>query len=511
VTLVRPAVARTGAGAPPRGAGAARPVRRAALGLGALAVLVGFAGAWVPSAWGDEAATMSGASRDLTALATLASHVDAVHAAYYAIAHAWLAATTDSVVALRLLSSLAVGAAVAGTVVLGDRLAGRRVGVVAGVVLLALPRLTWAATEGRSAALATAVAVWTTVVLVAAVSTGRGRLAWRWVAYGVLVAAGATLWMLLALLPVAHLAGLLWWRRSPRVLLAPAVAAGVAGLAVAPFLLAAVGQRGQVGWIPAPGPRTLRQLALDQWFGTTWWSALPVALVCWSLVAVALVTHLRRGSAGHGVVPLAAAWLAVPPVAAVAWSLVAAPLYVPKYLTFTAPALALLVAAGLDVLVRDRRRLVAAVALVVLLCVPAWVEERTPAAKDRSDWGAVAAAVAAGARPGDAVVFSDLHDDAGRVRVPGRAIAVAYPAAFRDLLDPTRDPVAVPQGRLWDASLPVGDAADRLAGVERVWWVVDHRADARGVQRDDLERLGFEVVDVTSHATADVVLLERAR
>ncbi|MCM0640776.1 glycosyltransferase family 39 protein [Cellulomonas wangsupingiae] len=484
-----------------------RSVRGAAFTLGALAVLVGFAGAWVPSAWGDEAATMSGALRDLPALLRLTTQVDAVHGVYYAVAHGWLALTGESVVALRLLSALAVGAAVAGTVVLADRLASRRVAVVAGLVLLALPRMTWAATEGRSAALATALAVWTTVALVSAVGAPRSR--WRWVVYGALVAAGTCTWMLLALLPAAHLVGLLWWRRSWRALVAPAVAVVAGWCVAAPFLLVAVGQRGQVGWIPAPGLRTLRQVGLDQWFGTTPWSALPLALVCWSLVAVGVVTHLRRGVGAGGVVPLAAAWLVLPPLAAIAWSVVASPLYVPKYLAFTAPALALLVAVGVDALARDRARLVGVTAVVVLLAAPAWYEERTPTAKDRSDWADVADAVRAGAATGDAVVFSDLHDADGRVRVPARAIAVAYPGAFVGLRDVTRDPVAAAEGRLWDLSVPVSDAGRELAAVDRVWWVVDHRAGVQGAQREDLERLGFHVVSVDEQTSADVVLLER--
>jgi len=500
----------------PRGAVESPPVRPAgsvrgtALALGALAVVVGFAGAWVPSAWGDEAATMSGALRDLPALLRLTSHVDAVHGVYYAVAHGWLALTAESVVALRLLSALAVGAAVAGTVVLADRLASRRVAVVAGLVLLTLPRMTWAATEGRSAALATAVAVWTTVALVSAVGAPRSR--WRWVVYGALVAAGTWTWMLLALLPLAHLVGLAWWRRSWRALVAPTVAAAAGWCAAAPFVLAAVGQRGQVGWIPAPGPRTVRQLALDQWFGTTPGFALPLALVCWSLAAVAVVAHLRRGGKdAGGLVPLATAWLVLPPLAAVAWSLVASPLYVPKYLAFAAPALALLVAVGVDTLARDRARLVGATAVVVLLAAPAWYEERTPTAKDRSDWADVADAVRAGAEPGDAVVFSDLHGADGRVRVPARAIAVAYPGAFAALGDVTRDPVADADGRLWDLSLPVADVGSALGAVDRVWWIVDHGSGARGDQRDDLEQLGFRVVSVDEQASADVVLLERGR
>jgi mannosyltransferase len=487
----------------------ARSVRGVALTLGVLAVVVGFAGAWVPSAWGDEAATMSGALRDLPALLRLTTQVDAVHGAYYAVAHGWLALTAESVLALRLLSALAVGAAVAGTVVLAHRLASLRVAVVAGVVLLALPRMTWAATEGRSAALATALAVWTTVALVSAVDAPRSR--WRWAVYGVLVAAGTWTWMLLALLPAAHLVGLLWWRRSWRALLAPAAAAAAGWCMAAPFLLVAVGQRGQVGWIPSPGPRTVRQLGLDQWFGTTLWSALPMALVCWSLVAVAVVTHLRRGVGTGGIVPVAAAWLALPPLVAIAWSVVASPLYVPKYLAFTAPAMALLVAVGVDVLARDRARLVGVTAVVVLLATPAWFEERTPRAKDRSDWVDVADAVRAGAAAGDAVVFSDLHDADGRVRVPARAIAVAYPGAFVGLRDVTLDPVADAEGRLWDRSVPVADVGPELAGVDRVWWVVDHGSGARGAQRVDLERLGFRVVSIDEQASADVVLLERER
>lgn len=484
------------------------PVRLAALGLGLLGALVGAFGSWIPSAWSDEAATMSAAQRPWADLPRLLTHIDAVHGLYYALAHAWTSVAGPSVVGVRVLSALAVGAAVAGTVVLGARLHSTGAGVASGVVLLVLPRMTWAATEARSSAVATAAAVWITVLLVSALRSSGRR---RWVAYGVAVALGTVLWLLLAALPVAH-ALAVWWGRHERASRVRQGVAGAAGLVVAaPFVLWATGQSGQVSWIPGPSLRTVRQLAVDQLFGTAGALALPLAVVGWVLVLLLVLRAWRPGAEGSSLVALGVPWLVVPTLAAVAWSFVGAPLYVPKYLSFTAPAFALLAGGAIVVLLRRRAARVAALALVAVLAVPGYVAERHVDSKDASDWSTVVAALDEAERPGDAVVFSDLFNAQGPVRAPGRAVAVAYPRSFAALADPTLRPTAWAEGTLWDTSAPVADVAAQLRGHDRVWWLGDHAADGRGEVRDALEALGFVVDDEAGHrgSATDLVLFVR--
>jgi hypothetical protein len=107
-------------------------------------------------------------------------------------------------------------------------------------------------------------------------------------------------------------------------------------------------------------------------------------------------------------------------------------------------------------------------------------------------------------------VYSDLYNAAGAVRAPGRAIAVAYPGAFENLLDPTRIPSAGPAGELWDATRAIETVADDLATVDRVWWVVDSSLEQQGPQLVELEALGYDVVATYRGDATDVVLLERS-
>ena len=189
------------------------------------------------------------------------------------------------------------------------RLVDLRTGVVAAVVLAVLPRVTWAATEGRSAALVLAVAVWLTVALVAAVRADRSR---TWVLYGALACVATSLWLLLPLLLAAHLLTLLWWR-SPRPVVARQVVASAVGVLVAaPLVVRGLGQSGQVGWIPRPSLRTVRLLVADQYFGTQLVWALPLVVVCGALVVLAVVRHARGSTPQARVVALAVPWLGAP-------------------------------------------------------------------------------------------------------------------------------------------------------------------------------------------------------
>lgn len=102
---------------------------RTALLLGVVGAVVGFAGSWIPSYWGDEAASVMSASRTWPSLFAVLGNVDGVHGLYYGLLHVWVHVFGTSEAATRAPSAIAVGFMVAGTVVLTRAFVGTRVAV----------------------------------------------------------------------------------------------------------------------------------------------------------------------------------------------------------------------------------------------------------------------------------------------------------------------------------------------------------------------------------------------
>ena len=98
-----------------------------AVAVAILAVVVSAAGAARPSLWFDEAATISASTRTVPELWRMLGNIDAVHGLYYLIMHGWFAIFPATEFWSRLSSSLTVGVAAAGVVVLGRRLSTRSV------------------------------------------------------------------------------------------------------------------------------------------------------------------------------------------------------------------------------------------------------------------------------------------------------------------------------------------------------------------------------------------------
>ena len=109
--------------------------------------MVSAAGAARPSLWFDEAATISASTRTVPELWRMLGNIDAVHGLYYLVMHGWFAIFPATEFWSRLSSSLTVGVAAAGVVVLGRQLSTRSVAVAAGVVFALLPRVTWAGSK----------------------------------------------------------------------------------------------------------------------------------------------------------------------------------------------------------------------------------------------------------------------------------------------------------------------------------------------------------------------------
>ncbi|TFB51246.1 glycosyltransferase family 39 protein [Cryobacterium tagatosivorans] len=514
--------------APPRAA-PGHGVRTAAL-LGLLGFVVSFAGSWQPSFWGDEAASVMSAQRPLPSLFRMLGNVDAVHGGYYLFLHYWIELFGASELSVRLPSAIAVGAATAGTFVLARTLLGDRVALIAALIFAILPRVTYLGAEARSYALATAAAVWSTVLLVRALRPdtsptappgtappGTAPRASVWAGYAALLGVGIILFADVILILPAHalamllLPGTLALRRRS---LAPWCLATAAALVMAaPVLLWGFGQREQISFIqrrPLPG---LRETAVVQWFGIVPLAILACALI---LLAVISVFAARRESAASrpngAALAVLLAWLLVPTIVLVAATYLGASLYSARYLSFATPAVAIAMALGVASL---RARWLQAswlqasvVLLAVTLALPTYLAQRGELAKNRgSDWRQASELLRAGARPGDAVLF----DENGRPSRKPRLALHLYPEAFQDLTDVRLARPYESTDGLWDATVPLAAATDRLAGASRVWLLLRvGGAESRGSSSiPALERLGFRVAESTTLRRTVVIEMTR--
>ena len=486
--------------------------------LGVFGVLVSFAGSGNPSYWGDEAASIMSAERSLPSLFQMLGHVDAVHGAYYLFLHLWIDVFGTSEIATRLPSALAIGVATTGTALLAHRLFTVDVAVVAGLVFAALPRVTFMGAEARSTALATACAVWLTVLLVRTVrvaarpATGIRMRRAHWAAYTALGALGIYVFLYLVLLiPVHALAVWLWAPREHRRALCRqwAAATGIGIALAAPVVVYGLSQHDQIAFIERRPQVGVLNALISQWFGSA-----PVALVAWVLIAVAVgVVSASRHPFGGFSRPMRPAlivllaWVIVPSATLLIGTRLIAPMYLQRYLSFCTPAVAVVIAIGI-VCLGHRWLQAGALCVLLALVAPVYLSQRTSFAKDGgSDWRQAAAVIAAGAHPGDAVIF----DDSVRPSRLSRLSLRLYPAAFSGLHDVTLSTPFQQTAGLWDVTVPLATVTDGLANTSAAWILenVGSTASAAATDVHELESLGFAPAMTTTVNRTTIIEMTR--
>lgn len=436
------------------------------------------AGAGRPSFWYDEAATISASySRSLHQLWQMLADVDAVHGLYYLLMHGWFAVFPPTEFWSRVPSGLAVGVAAAGVVVLGRQLSSRTVGLTAGIVCTILPRATWAGIEARPYALSMMLAVWLAVLLIWAAHRESG---WAWAAYGALLAVSILLDIYLALLFFAHAVFVVAFRRTRTVVLPFAITSSIALAVMAPFVAVVVGQANQISWITPIGLRTFEDVAVQQYFDRNpYFAALSAAVV---LVAIAVWAFARRPSVGEReAIVLAVAWLVIPTALIVAYSAVAEPLYTPRYLCFTAPAMALLLGVCIAALARSAWVTAAVVGVFAVVAAPTFVTvQRGPYAKYHMDYSQVADLVSTKAARGDCLLVNDtvtFHP------APMRPLMAARPDAFRKVVDVSLWQRAVDTREVFDTNLIPEASVGPLEHCATVWIIT--QADPAAPKREE--------------------------
>jgi len=485
--------------------------------LGAVAAVFGYAFAWVPSYWSDEVATVRAARLPPAELiAFTMRHIDAGHAVYYLAVHYWSLAFGLSEFSTRGLSALGVGVAVALTALIGARLATPRLGLLAGAVLAAMPRMTWAATEARSYAWTAALAAAAWLLLLIALERG----GWWWVALGAAAALAVAVFLLTATLLVAQLVFLAVRRgrgipRRPRAPRRPGIArrrgiprrpgwprvlpfliSWLAALAAAsPVLAFAWRERAQIAWIGPNNAFNAWSVLIEPGGETSWGYGIAAWLV---LIAGAMLWRAALRRACPEWLLLAGCWVVVPFAITIAVSLLGSPVFTSRYLTFAMPGLAMLLAAAI-VALRDApfarrsaaggRRLVAGVSIALLvIALPTYVGQRLAFAKPReSDLRLVAQTVEAHAHRGDAILFA-----------PGRPreSLYAYPQYYEGLVDVALKTPFPASGRFGDGTVPLAKRTEKLAGIRAVILVIPRHGTPCTQPRDaaTLRAHGFSPV-----------------
>ena len=519
------------------------PLGSTAAVAGVLGTLITWLGSWNPSFWGDEAATILSATRPVSVLFAELQNIDAVHGLYYLIMHFWIGAFGPSELSVRLPSALAVGALIAGTVVLGARLAGLRFGLIAAAVCLVLPRTTYLATEARSYAIGTAIAVWITVWFVGLVRRREQRLR-PWLIYGVLVGLAAYLFLYLGMLLLVHGAVLATSAAGRRQLGRWVRAAVLAAVVAIPILVMGYLERSQIAFLAKRKYAQPLQVFVQQWFGSPPHGGLwVVPIACWALIvlgaAIVLWRTARRAPdavlenrrSDRDVLRLGLAWLIIPTGLLLAIDAWVAPTYTVRYLSFCTPGVALLIALGVVALARliapglvrlvgrvigparriGRRPLTAALVAAALLALaaiaaPGYVFQRTAYAKDGgSDWRQTADYVQAEAVPGDAVVFDETTKPSQRPELAYRL----YPAQFAGLTTPEVLTPYYERAHIWDRMAPLAEIRPDLVLAGSVWAIELPTGKDTPEDVEDLTAHGYRVVGAHLVHRLEVYQLQR--
>ncbi|KUI12088.1 hypothetical protein AU193_02720 [Mycobacterium sp. GA-1285] len=427
------------------------------------AVAVSASGAARPSLWFDEAATISASTRSIPQLWGLLHNIDAVHGLYYLLMHGWFTVFPVTEFFSRLSSCLAVGLAAGGVVVLARRFASRTTAVCAGVVFAILPRVTWAGIEARSYALTAAAAVWLTVLLLLAV---RRNFRWLWGCYGLALVGSSLLNVFVVLMVLVHAVTLAAVPARRAVVRRWVVTVAVVIAVVAPFLAFSRTQVAQVRWISPPGWHTVAEVLREQYFDHSLAFAISAGLV----LALLGMRRFRPTDAGvRSLLTMSAAWIVLPTAALLLYSVWSEPLYYPRYLSYTSPAMALLLAVGITAIARTRQTVAVVLTVLAVAATPNYLlEQRGPYAKEDMDFSQVADVLTANASPGDCLVLDNTTNWAPG---PIRPLTAARPEAYAALVDPGRGRRAADRNRLWDAHLGIWGVADRLRSCAVLWTV----------------------------------------
>jgi mannosyltransferase len=341
-----------------------------AVGILSLTLLLAFAirALWLDSQplWRDEVDALRFASAAWPELRASFTRMGFNGPFYHLLLRGWVGLAGESETALRFFSLWWGVLGVALTYALGGRLFGRRAGLIAALLSALSPYLVWYSQEAKMYTLVPALVLLALAGLHRALSGG----GWRWWAVTAVATSLAFYSHILAalLIPLHVALFLVWWRRARTRWRGALISLACLTLPYLPLLAwqwRLVAQPRETGF-PRYGLGPMALVLLNAWsLGTARLgvpteqlaAGLMAAAGAWGLCSPALVrtgggigdrAAVRAACADRAAVLI---WLALP-VLSVALISTWQPIFTDRYLIWSAPALYLLVGAGLDVLAR---------------------------------------------------------------------------------------------------------------------------------------------------------------
>jgi mannosyltransferase len=448
------------------------------------------------SLWLDESATVAIVSQHGSAFASAVAHDGGNMLGYYALLHVLIGVFGHGTVVVRLPSTLAAAATVCLIALLGLRLFGRWVGLIAGLLCaVSLPLVYWGQ-DARGYTLMVALVCASFLVLV--VAAQRPTAGWRlWLAYVALTTAAMYVGLVAVFILPAQLVVLAWHRRRTTWLLTGMFSTLVCSIPLAVLALS----RGatQVFWIPPPSAFTTKQVLLTLTSGglepqfytpsgdvLRWLTEVFVAgAAVWCLAG--LWSRRSRPAAWRPV--LALSWTLTPLVLIWVFSKLGQSMYEARYLLISLPGVALTLAwllariARVDLrglAVRRGRRYLRAIpaataaALLVAFLVVRGIQVGEAYGVSTEPWQTVTKVVLRDSRPGDCIAFYPLD-----ARMPFRYYLPAGASPPRAILPA----LPWPQVRSFVedySTLSPSQVSMVTASCNRIWLVSSHQGKGDG-------------------------------
>ena len=428
-----------------------------------------------PSFWLDESLSVAYARLPWSQFAHLMQARELNMLPYYLVLRGWIhLGTGESIV--RIPSAIFSIATLPLFHRLGSRLFGRRVGLIAVLLLAIDPYHIRFAQEARGYSLMLLLVTASTLLLVRGTEVESRRPVIEWASYVITSVLAAYAHFYATLTIVAQWASLAIAR--PRAvpwksITLSAVAIGILLVPLAAFVL--LGHADPAGWIPTPSWKRVEYLVYSLLGGDNRHGA---RIVAWPVYVVVLIAAAASARAAWRVraheheawhYALAVSGAALPIVLVLAASIIK-PIFVDKYLMECLPFAVLLVAVGVE---RLRPRALRFGALLVLVAISAHALTGYYRGSDKDDWRAATRYVLDSAQDGDALMFFPRYgvDPFEYYRVQrgssAREPSVIYPGVFGE-----------------------GDVGAAITGVqhryERLWAVFNQDGDEGAAVRDSL-------------------------
>ncbi len=240
-----------------------------------------------------------------------------------------------------------------------------------------------------------------------------------------------------------------------------------------PFMVFTHRQVWQVRWISSLRRNIVLDVVHRQYFDHSVTFAVLAGLV---MLAAGLAAVLAR-RAGRGepdsdtrrMLIVCAAWIAVPTAVILIYSAIGEPVYYPRYLILTAPAMAVVLAVCVVAVARTPWAITGVLIVFAAAAFPNYLfTQRGPYAKEGWDYSRVADVISAHAVPGDCLL---VDNTVPWKPGPIRALLATRPAAFAPLADVARGPYGPDRGALWDGHVAVWLVLPRLAKCGTVWTI----------------------------------------